>query len=448
MIGTIRVWIIVTIIGASCVGAAGIYGPQVARNIIPQFFVARAMLNLAQEVTPEANNMQAAVELIETILNDSWRQDLVVGVNHLEGDISTHIDPSILAAVPMTSLRSIVRWDNTREAFEAEMALQMAATTIASAALYLDRDMIAVNIPLLFDFGLTVNPRRLGSEWDASLLGGMLFSGIIDDQSFYQIYTEIIFDPMEQVETDISGFISSMPELLRHIDFEYGGRQNLDDDIIVGSIDVFYLTVPVFQLNTSAKHLMEDITFVEDLNITLFINGRQVVGIDYETRVEVNRLALSQSGQIRFTEARQIQFEVISLEAGMDFMHSVQGNLSFDEGMGYQSISFDINLAERRQLLSSTHVPRDFFAINMEGQMRLSPQYNRIEADLRDLSVYWQNSEISLNARYTIQVDNTPVIFDNSNTKPLTDLNLFDLLGVYTRLEDSPLGGMLGSLLP
>ena len=444
MIGTIRVWIIIAAIGAGCVGAVGVYGPRLARSTAPQFFVARAMLTLAQGVMPEIENLQAFSDLIEAFNNGVWRQELRLGINQLEGEITSNIDPSILSAAPMFTLKNVTRWDNVQEAFAAELALQMATTTIVNADLYLDRERMIVNIPMLFDFGLTVDPRRLGSDWDASLIGGMLLPGIIDDEAFYQMYMEMLFSPRE--EADLSGFIASMPELLRHMDFEYGGRHAIDD--FEQRVDIFYLTIPKYQVNASIGYVISGVDFTDDITLVLHINGRHVLGIDYKTSIDVNHLQLAQSGHIRFTEELgQLQFELVSLESGMDSMHSIHGTLLFSDGPGHQAISFNINFTENRDLLSSRGPPQPSFIASLEGKIQIYPQDYRIEADFRNLSISWQSSDISLIAQYAIQVDNEPVIFDDTNSRALTDLNIFDLLGMYARIEGSPLGGMLGDFL-
>ena len=441
MVGTIKTWIIIAVIGAGCIGAAGLYGPGLMKNMFPQFFIARAAVNLSREVMTGTETLQTIPAMIEGILRESWRKEIILGIDHLEGDIVSNIDTSILAVAPMLSLRNVSRWDNIREAFEAELALQMAVTTIVSADLHLERELIAVNIPMLFDFGITADPRRLGSDWDNSILGSILFPGMIDDELFYQLYEDILFEPGEEI--DFSGFTASLAELAKHIEFEYAGRQTLDDTEQM--VDVFYLTIPANYAEASLDIIIQGAGFTDDLTLIVYVDGSRMVGVDFEAGIIIENTQITKNSHFRFPEAGRVQFEIIMLE-NLGFMHSANGYLVFDNGPGYYVVSFDINFVGRRDILVSTLTFP--FTAGANGRVRLYPQEKRIEADFNNLSLSWQDNDVSVNIRYLLRSDNEPVIFDKSNARPLTDLNIFDLLGVYTRLEGSPLSGFFGSLLP
>jgi len=441
MIGAIRTWIIIAVLGAGCVGAAGLYGPHLMKNMFPQFFIARAAVNLTREVTINTDTLQAIPSMIEEIRHNSWRQEMTVGIDRLEGDFISNIDPTILAVAPMLSLNNISRWDNTREAFASELILQMAATTVASVDLHLERELIAVYIPMLFDFSITTDPRHVGSDWDSSVLGSIVSPGMIDDQLFYQIYEEILFESGEEI--DFTKFADSLIELARHITFEYSGRQTPDD--IGRVVDVYYLTIPANYAETSMDIIVPGTSFTDDLKLIVYIDGSRIIGVDIEAWLSIDRIQFAKSSYFRFPEASHVQFEIVILE-GLDLMYSVDGYLDFHEGAGYQAASFDINLVRSHDLLSS--VLTFPTVAGAKGRVQWFPQDHRIAADVNQLSVSWQDNMVSVNVRYLIYSDNEPVIFDKNNARPLTDLNIFDLLGVYARFESSPLGGLLGSLLP
>ena len=442
MVGTIRTWIILVAVGAGCVGAAGLYGPHIMKNMFPQFFVARAMVNLTRDIALDTEVLQAIPIMIEEIRHESWRQELTLRINHLEGDIASNVDPSILAVAPMASLRNVSRWDSAREAFAAELALQMAATTILSADFHLDRERIAVYIPMLFDFSLTADPHQLVSDWNNSIFGSFLSPGAIDDEMFYQIYEEIFFEPGDGV--DFLEFSASLVNLAMQIEFEYAGRQTLDDTD--QTVDVFYLTVPVDYAEASADILIQGVSFTEAPVFVVYVNGSRLAGVDFEARFGIENIQITKSGYMRFQETGSVQFEIIFLEEGLNFMYSASGYMVFDGGPGYQNVSFDINFVYMQNILASVFTAP--FTVGANGEVRLSPQDKRIEADFNNLSLSWQDNDVSVNIRYLLQSNSEPVIFDESNARLLTDLNIFDLLGVYSRFEGSPLSEFIGSLLP
>ena len=441
MISAIRIWVVVVVIGVGCIGAAGLYGPYLAKTMLPQFFVMRAVVNLTQEIGVNAETLQVIPVMAEEIRNESWRQELTLRIDQLEVDILPNIDPAILSVAEVLSFRNISRWDSNREAFAAELAVQMAVTTVASADLYLDRELIAVYIPMLFDFSIMVDPRRLGSEWDDSIFGNVLSPDLMEDELFYQMYEEMLFDPREEI--DFEEFVNSLAGLAMYVEFEYAGRQNFNDTDQI--VDVFHLTVPENYIRDIVGIVIQDARFTDDLALVLYINGNQLLGMDFVARLNIDNSQFVKSGFLHFLEAGRIQFEVILLE-GIRSMQSANGYLVFEGGSRYQSVSFDVNLIGNRYPASSLLTTPS--TVSADGRVRLFPQDKRIEADINNLSLVWQDNYVSVNIRYQLQIRDEAVIFDKNNARLLTDLNLFDLLGLYARFGSSPLGGVIGNLLP
>jgi hypothetical protein len=358
-----------------------------------------------------------------------------LGLNHLRG--IEGLDPAILSAAPMLSLRNVLRWDSARNAYAASVSLQMAVTTLLSADLHLDQDIIAVNIPLLFDHSITMDPRRLGSEWDSSIPGSMLAPGIIDDAMFYYMYSSI-FDRREEV--DIAAFISSLAALAANTGFYYEGRGSEIAE------DVFLLTVPASYANASANILLPGgINFVEDLDITMFTGRNRLAGMDFEARADIGSPShILLRGQIRFPDTGRAEFAFQSFEEAYGYLETLDGYLSLDDTTGNQTISFTVD-AEGHGDLSTE--PRPNYSAGAEGTIRLFPEAWRAEADFSRLSIAIPGADLSLNLRYMVMPDNEPVIFDAEGARLLTDLNIFDLLGMYARIEGSPLGGIIGDFL-
>ena len=433
MICTLRIWIVLTVLGLAGAGAAGAYyGPQFARNMLPQFYVARAVATTANEFMPVMDSLQV---LIPEIQNASQRHEFTLGLNHISG--IDGIDPAILSVAPMLSLRNVLRRDMDRNAYAAAMSLQMAATTLVSADLHLDQELIAVRIPLLFDHSITANPRRIGSEWDSSILGGILASGIIDDTLFYQAYSTL-FD--RRPEVDLAAFMSSLVSLAANIDFYYAG-QNTEM-----GVDVFQLTVPAGHANASANLLIADfIHFAEDLTLTMYVGGNRLSGMDFVARADIGITSpIDLHGQIRFTDIGTADFYFHSSETDIQYLETLSGHLALDVTGAGQVINFAIEANGHGDL---TLAYRPNYSIGAEGAVRLFPEAWRVEADLSRLDIQIPGADISFNLRYMLMPDNEPVIFNDESAQLLTDLNIFDLLGVYARIEGSPLAGIIGDFL-
>ena len=442
MVGNVRTWLVVSVLGLACAGAAGVvYGPGIARNVLPQFFLARAAAVTAQEFLP---SLETAYSMVPRIQNEALRQELTLGMNSVAGPIVQNVDPAILALAPMLSLRNVSRWDMHNNTFAADLALQMAATILLSANFQLEPDRIAFNVPMLFDQSLVVNPRRLGSEWDESILGGLLFPGLIDDQLFYQFYHDTFFGRMEEI--NLSAFFASLPGLLLDTDFEFLGQELLDDS--EQEVDTFRITVPAERANNSWSLLVNEINIpqlaqsltYEDLIVIAYVRSNRLVG--------VNLIAaspdLSHNIILRFPEAGNVQFELISygdMEEAYSFEQSASGYMSMHERSGHHAISFTIATSSQINAFS-------LYSLGAQGNIRLFPDVWRVEADVQALNFSSEDIDISLNARYFLFADTEPVLFFDDDARLLTDLNIFDLLGMYTRIESSPLAGIFGNLLP
>ena len=404
-----------------CVGAAAIYGPTLARQMFPQFFVLRAAANLTREIIPENQALQLPV-LLSEILRDSWRQEFIIGLNRLETDIAD-IDPNIMSAAQILSLRNVVRWDRVQNVYAAELALQMAATPLISADFHFNEERIAVTVPMLLDQSLTINPRRFGGELRESILGTFIQADEIDDALFYEIYSSAL---EVRREIHMEEFISSLARLAVNLDFEFAGRRD--------NLDIFRITIPAEQANISAGHLTDSVIFEEDIVLTMYLDGSRLAEI------------YSEWGSIRFTEPGAAEFDTIfghgtwlydnnnrlyqSLSMTYIDGTSIEASIDWD----YQNISVSVGLAYGA-----------FSAlVGLDGTLQVFPDNNRIESHLRTLNVnYGHQFDIALNIRHIIYSDNTPIIFDDDNTRTLASLNILDLAGIAARVADSPLGGII-----
>ena len=445
----IRNLIIAAVLGTACIGAAVVYGPPLAKNIAPQFFVGRAALNLYQEFAP----MTDSTVIVNDFLRSSWRQESTLRISSLEGEFlerDLNFDPAVLSALPMLSLRNVTRWDSNQEALASELSLQMAATGLLNLDLYMARDKMAVNIPMMFDFPIVANPRRLGSEWDVSL-GGWIMPGIIDDALFYQLYSDVLF--AARPHFDIPGFINSLAGMARYVEFEYEGRHpivglNLGQEAMnqeainqetinqeTGrNVDVYRITLPAQQVNNSMEILLADavpsyamaaILFTDDLIFTLYVDGSRMAGVDFEGA----RLRFPEPGLAQFSLS--VPDQTITNQA-ITGQNIISGYILFDNSGSHQVISFNA---------AATGLE---FTASAEGQVRVFSEAGRIETNLTNLGIESPDLNISLNLQHLIFPDTEPVLFDAAYARLLTDLNISDLLGVLSRIEDTPLGAILG----
>lgn len=366
----------------ACAGAAAVAGPPLARNVAPQFFIARAAANTMQEFEPLIEAVQTLVPLVQ---NEPLRNELTMGVSRVEGNAADLIPPALHPALPMLSLRNVIRWDAPRENYSTQHHLQLAATTVISADLHLERDQIAVGVPALFDYSLVLDPRRIISEINEYLLSllGDIWIVLGNDEMFYRYYTRFLFEAWEEwEEIDIAEYQESITELLSRVDFEYLGTED--------GQEVYLAAVP------------ED-----GLEATVYLEGNRLVRVRFD------------GGQVSFPEPGRIEFEMA---------HVGSGHLSYAN----QGVSFNV---ER---------PMGYPA-SVEGNVRLfssNQEAWRIEAELNRIVINIPGSYFTLNARLLTFSDPEPVLFEPIHARRPADLNIFDLLAIYARIGNTPLGAL------
>ena len=406
------------IVGGGAVAA--MYVTPLGRNMFPQFFVARAATNTVRDFMPLVDSVRA---IIPQIQNSSLRHESTVGISRLEGRLAQNIPPAAISVFPMVSLRNVTLSD--RDAFFTELFLQMAATPIFNANLHLERGRAAVGLPMLFDYNIIVDPRHLGRDIDASIFGDTIVPrGMIDDELFYRIYSNILFAPRDEI--DINAFISILTELALHINFEYSGQEE--------DADVFNLTIPQNRANTALSsslnalgiHIAADFAVTEDIPVILTIADNRLSAINFIAPIDISGVRFAPMFQLNFPEAGRVQIEIIELTQRMQLDLAVQNN--------------DIAI--------TSSVEDTNFSASATGTITLVPDAWRVEADFRNLSLQTSELDIALHARYMMTENTAPVLFDSTNARHLTDLNILDLLGALARIEESPLGGILGGVLP
>ena len=436
MAATIRLWIVLTAIGITCAGATAFYGARVARQIIPEVFIARAVLPVIQDLTPQ-NEVFEALSFAGDLLGGSWQQNLALGINRLEGE-QIGIDPSLSATLPLLTLHSNMIWDSTQQAYSADLDLRMAVTSVFELDMYLDRNLMVFETATLFDFPIMMDPQNISGEWNASLLGRTILPITFDDFTFYQAYLDLLFsEPI--TPPDFTHFIASFQGIQNDLEFAHLGRDEFDN---------FSINIPASRVNTSVKLLWEALesfdighppTFYEDLLILLQIDGSRLVQIDIPLDdSDVLQLYFSEGGgHIRFSTS-QINGDWYFDNNGQ-FTHSITIE---------DFISISINWDFSDYLVAENFAFRildDDVRLSANGFLRISD--GQIDTHLRQLELLADDVDVSFNLRATIEKPTQAAIFDSTNAHRLADLNIFDLLAMYQNISDSPLGGVLGDFL-
>jgi len=435
MVATIRLWIVLTAIGITCAGAATIYGANVARQVVPEFFIARAVLPVIQALTPN-NNVLEAIDFAGDLLGGSWHQNLALGINRLEGE-HINIDPSLQSILPLLTLHSNMAWDSARQAYSADLDFRMAVTSVLDLDIYLSHNLIAFETSTLFDFPIMLDPQNISGEWNTSLLGRTVLPITFDDHTFYQTYLSLLFsEPITM--PDFTAFLASFQGIQDDLAFAHLGRDNFDK---------FSVTIPSSRANNSVQLFWEALKsfdigsppyFKDDLIIILQIDGSRLVQVDIPLDdSDTLQLYFSESGgHIRFSTS-QIEGDWFFGNDGQ-FTHSITiqdfkifANWDFSDHLVAENFSFSVMVEDIK--------------LSANGFLRISAE--QIDTHLRQLDLLTDDLDASFNLRTTIERPTEAVAFDSSNARRLADLNIFDLLAMYQNINDSPLGGVLGDFL-
>ena len=423
-----KIWVFLGVLGVVCTSAV-FAGPPIARNIAPQFFLARAAYNTASEFMPL---IESASLLVPQIQNSALRNEFTLNIGRIENGIADHIPPSIRAAIPMMALRGAVLWDDSRDIFNLNLSLQAAVTTLADADLYMQHNQIALYAPMFFGRPIVADPSRLGSEWAASPISG-IFDIWIDDAIFYHYYS-MLFAYVKEV--DIAVFRDDIMSTIRDAQIEYLGRN--DDGLyvyrVVGSAfeaTAFEATVYVNGNRLAAVYFDEFAIRFPKARRMEFDFPHLTIGNIITAKFDGSRGNMTSAesegsrGNMASAESEGTRGNMTSAES-----EGTRGHMTFAESGGHQLIDFDIS----------------FDDMEAAGELRIVPDAWRIEADINRLNISLHDLNLSLGARVSVMPDAEEIVFDGTGARNLADLNIFDinLLG----LLESPLGGMLGGILP
>jgi len=353
------------------VGGVVLFEGQITRALFPQLYVARAIANTVSIIVPPPTGVP---DLAREIFQDSWQQQLTMGVSRLEGtNLPPQLTPEVMAALQMLALRNNIAWNEPAQAWDADISLQMAVTTIIGASLHLEQERIAFNVPQLFDYYITANADNAIEEWNNSLLGQWLTRLHIDEDIFRHLYNYILFYEGERLELHSFAEITApLMAALQNADFSYIGQQELITNKIINTspiatinetqtVSAFEITLPTTYADESFRLLRNnviriynhiagysgralfpevpgserDLSASENTIITVYVSNERLAGVDFE------------GGTVRFhgENGNEISFEVNHIIGTHPLPQEItlkgMGILSNDDGHIYQQMTFE-----------------------------------------------------------------------------------------------------------
>ncbi|MCL1987164.1 MAG: hypothetical protein FWG64_04240 [Firmicutes bacterium] len=396
-------------------GAAAAFGPNLARNFAPQFFIARAVLNTSQEFTPF---LWAARDILPQVQSQPLQLETSLTINRVDGSLIGNIPAAITPALQLLTIQNTTRLDAAWDNLANSLNLQMAGTTLLNADFTLNRQQLLLNVPAIFDFNLAIDPRRLGSELNESALTGMVLpANLIDDELFYYFYSQLF---LQRQQINVQGFINSAITMATNANFEYIGR-NEDSH-------VFRVIPTMNDASTAANFILEGTAFAEDPIIDLGIIGNRLSFATVIANFSINGILTPIYLEIYFTGTGEAEYEILFPNG------TVAGNLAVTEQADHSRLNFTVAITTDATATAT-------------GTVQLYPQDWRIVGSFANLTITTPDIDITLNGNYSLQADYQPIIFNTAEARTLAQLGIFDLLGGMARLSESPIGGILGDLI-
>ncbi|MCL1998067.1 MAG: hypothetical protein FWG65_04785 [Turicibacter sp.] len=403
------------IIALLCAGAVGagavvVYGSEFARGLAPQFFLGQAVLNTSREFTP---TLTTAQEIFTQIQQSPLRNENTFSISSINGSAIENIPPNALAGLPMLSFRNVNRVGTVREVISSDLTVQLLATPIFNAHAELDRNRFVLGVPSLFGYDVAIDPRRLGSEINATPLAAFLpFS--IDDAAFYELYSGIF--SVRRQSIDIAAFVRSLLGMVPHMEFEFVERIYPTTSPTWGEFgDRYLVRIPAAQANASLAILIENVQFTEDLTLEIFVHNARMTALNFTTPLDIGGFTLSEDWRFVFHHGPGLVF--------VDVVGGLHAQLQFSAN-------------EIQFFFGTGNTP-----IGANGTVTLDPNPPsgtwRAEINFDDIALRTPALNANFSAISIITADTQPIErIAEANTRRLTDLGIMDLLEIYSRIQN------------
>jgi hypothetical protein len=438
----------------------------------PRAVLLRAAANTWNEVkSPEYTLPQ----LYASLTSAPWRQDISFGIHKPGGTLLPDIDPRLLSVLELLTIKHTARVDKPGNQRVDHIAAQLAVTTLADLEIQSSLNELAFSIPFLFDYYLTLNPRRVAKEWDESLLGSYMGSidGIILEEPFYEYYRQILFPEKTYERPD---FVRHIALLNEGTEYSYLGGDIYEIRVLRDSANIFWQTLDIAKGLDFPGDLIGDavngfiktakgLSFDADVTLTVQLERNKIHRITLETVVngQTVKIDIALNGHPNkldsvvsllliddFTVFMNLDSNVGNpgiLKSEMYF-HTVNMEIRWDihwdkEKTAGDNFSFQASASDER-----------IFSLDLRagGLLKADKNNGYIDANIKNagLSMDFPSGslEASLNGWYMLRTDNEAIVFDG-NRKPVTSFNELDLLLVFGRLVTHPqLGDIIGGFLP
>jgi hypothetical protein len=493
---------------AVIIGAYFIFNNFFSKGGNPKLAVLDALRRTVSEINAPGVRLGDVYALLTA---DAYRQDVTLGINRMGGSLLPDIDPRILSLMELFTLRYSGRRSSPSAADARRLdslGVNLAVTGLADIIVYSEPERLALTVPQLADFYVTLDPRRIARDWDESLLGRYFFplDGLILEEPFYDYFSMIMFPekhPAKPAE-EPSHLLQSITALFEDAEITLlSEKKNLTDGATHRVCDAYRITVTQEAMNRFWRELRPDFNrfpddligdalnqwagapgtmyFERGLDIEVYVYRRRIAGIHLETRVSGFASPLDIEGTVQFNGQsaildRMTSDWVIGTDTGG---LSVYAALASDVGnpdtfVSEASISvrstndpdglpltagWDIKW-DRKQvagdnftLRAGLETPGDYgAAVTAAGIIMADAERGYLDVNLRnaalDLRSPWGGLDTSLSARYILRPDNETISIDGQAQLPLSEIGELDVLLMLGRLMGHPvLGGLLGDLL-
>jgi hypothetical protein len=284
-------------------------GKGVARD--PKTAVLSAVSNVFAETEGGGNSLAA---LYKELVNGNWYQDYTFGINRIDlgGSAVDASIQSLFGALPMFTVKNTSRGSMGK--IENNLSVNMAVTPLASVYLYGDADKMGVNVPQAFDYLLTIDPRRISEEINASMFAD--YSAPMDEtaqEEFYKVYSQMINRAYAPQTADTESIRARTQQLAESAAYTSEGKESYSFEGKEYNGDVYNVTIPAAELNAYfrdvtqisidsmaltedialqytelAEMALDDISFNQDVSIKVYVVGENVARLDILTGFAVN----------------------------------------------------------------------------------------------------------------------------------------------------------------
>ncbi len=447
----------------------------------PKLAVTEAAANTLNEFTETIDSTYADFQ--RNVMSGQYKADVSLGINDVSGGAFASVEPSILSAARMFTLKDSLRYDPVNKRREDKLTIQLAVTPLAELILYADPTEVALSAPIAFDYYVTADPEHFPNAWNNSIIGrtlapdyGYMLEGPME-KTIYDTYESVWFpapyeEPAANFNTDLY-----MRILDANTEYLYVGSEKLADGEWEKNCDAYDVTFTRETLQTLIDAVMADLIKMNELPQELvgdYVNQLvsrvgSVISGNETLRVFVadNKIAGADIGGERiYFKGGDINLSEIHLAAGDGL---IDLNLAMQLGE-HLIIKADMKITPPGAAVSevsmdyewdNTSASDDNFSLKMSfvtgdetAELSANGSYNVTEehSDMRldNLAVKVNGTdieaEIDLSYSMTVRADSEPVEVTGER-KALTDVNEMDVLFMYTKLLENPqIGALLGQI--